>query len=142
MKLTIEPLPNSWYSTLDFIIPGKMYNNLCVYINNKYNKKCSICNNIESHNYHAVWEYNIKYKTKILKDVVLLCDTCYAVKHVQDAVIYRDREHKSIAIKQLMRINKYTRKQAVAYINYIMFVLEERNKYKWNIDTAYLDQFN
>ena len=72
---------------------------------------------------HEGWHYDDNKKTQTLKSLVALCPNCHKTKHVGLAKINGEE---SIVIKQLMKVNDMTEKEAKAYIAESFAIWQER----------------
>jgi len=146
LTLTIELVPKTaWYSNVRSNVTVSKWNFIRKKCYSIANNKCEICgdtgkNQGKKHNVecHEMWQYNDEAKEQKLIGLISLCPNCHKTKHVGLAQINGEEE---IVIKQLMKVNKMTRKEAEEYIYKSFEVWKHRSQFEWTLDIAMLDSY-
>jgi 5-methylcytosine-specific restriction endonuclease McrA len=143
-KLTSELVPKtSWYDNVRSKVSADEWNVIRKISYEKANHKCEICgdtgkNQGFKHNVecHEIWEYNDENHTQKLTGLISLCPYCHKVKHPGLAKIKGESD---IVIKQLMKVNDITKKEAEDYLKNVFNVWQIRSKSNWTVDITYLN---
>jgi meiotically up-regulated gene 157 (Mug157) protein len=141
-RLTIELVPStSWYSNVRSNVSRKEWD----IIRNKCYKlafnKCEICEGV-GHKHkvecHEIWNYDDDKKIQKLTGLIALCPKCHKVKHIGLSII---KNEYSIAVKQIMKVNKISENDAVKYIDSCFEIWKKRSEHDWKLDITYLDVY-
>ena len=137
--LTIELVPSTaWYRNLRSELSRKDWD----FIRRKQYKQagfiCEACGGrgkkwpVEC---HEVWEFDDAAKVQRLVGLVALCPDCHAVKHMGFA---NSRGRGQAAKDHLAKVNGWTLEQTELYVTGCFDKWEERSKYQWELDLAWL----
>lgn len=145
-KLTIELVPSTaWYSNVRSNVTTQEWDKIRRKSYLKADNKCEICGDVGTnqgvkHNVecHEIWEYNDECKIQKLIGLISLCPFCHKTKHTGLAQI---KGEINIVIKQLMKVNEMTKKEAKDYIDLSFELFEERSNHDWELDITYLKNY-
>lgn len=144
--LTIEMVPStSWYSNVRSNVTTEKWDAIRRKCYSRANNKCEICGDVGTNQgfvhkveCHEIWDYDDSTLTQKLIGLIALCPYCHKTKHVGLATIRGEEE---IVIKQLMKVNKITRKAAKEYITKSFEKYHNRSKFKWELDITMLGDY-
>mgnify|MGYP001580783144 CR=1 FL=1 len=146
MKLTIELVPKTaWYTNVRSNVSKQEWDTIRKKCYKNANYKCEICYDVGQNQgvkhpveCHEIWDYDDKTKKQTLKGLISLCPYCHKTKHVGLAQINGEEE---IVLKQLMKVNNISRKEAEEYINRSFSIWKTRSNFKWELDITYIQKY-
>jgi hypothetical protein len=106
----------------------------------KANYRCQICGGrgtkwpVEC---HEIWQYHDHTRVQQLLGLIALCPKCHEVKHIGRA---QASGHGERALKHLMKVNGWSRKEANEYIQKSYLVWNERSRFDWILDISWLEE--
>lgn len=132
-KLTIDLLPKgAWGNGLSETLSKKDWDTLREACYARSNHRCAICGASDSDlDAHEVWEFDIKTKTQILKDIIALCPACHGVKHMRNSerIGYGDS-----AKAHFIKVNGCSEVALAGHYAEAQMLFEERNEVeRWKI---------
>lgn len=133
LKLTIEMLPKgAWNNDFSKTLPKKEWDILRNECYKRANNKCQICGfETTELDAHEVWEFDVKNKTQILKDIIAICSKCHGVKHIRNSQRLGYEEE---AKNHFLNVNSCTELDYASHLALAQMDFEERNKiYRWEI---------
>jgi len=135
MKLTIEMVPkNTWFDNVRSNVSKEQWKALKERTAMLANHQCEICSQrgprwpVEC---HEVWSYNNGVQK--LERLIALCPDCHEVKHFGLASM-RGRQDKALA--HLMKVNKISLDDAVAYVESVVEQWKELSNKEWELDIS------
>jgi hypothetical protein len=138
-KLTIELVPStSWFTNLRSLLTQRQWDIVRRRCYRDAHYICEICHGrgpkwpVEC---HEVWSYDDATQTQILMRTIALCPKCHEVKHIGLA---QARGHLTVALKHLMKVNRWTLTQAEAHRQEAFAEWEGRCEYDWQLDVSWL----
>ena len=145
-KLTSELVPKtSWYDNVRSKVSSNEWDIIRKTSYEAAGNKCEICgdtgkNQGFNHNVecHEIWSYDDKNYIQKLIGLISLCPNCHKVKHPGLAQIKGESD---IVIKQLMKVNDITKKEAEDYLENVFKIWRIRSKTNWTVDITYLTDF-
>lgn len=84
---------------------------------------------------HERWEFDLNSRTQSLLGTVALCPACHEVTHFGFA---RVRGRTNEALAHLMKVNAWSRNEAVDHVNTAMDLGRIRSKVEWKLDARWL----
>lgn len=140
-KLTIELIPQtSFFKNIRSLVSQTKWNKIKKIVFKKANYKCEICNgqgNKHPVECHEIWDY--KDGIQKLKGLIALCPKCHMVKHYGYTQI-RGLEH--VAIAHIQKINNWTKKETIIYIQQCFKIWRIRSQKHWKLNMEFLKQLN
>jgi len=140
-KLSIELIPKScWCSNVRDHVSTEVWNMIRKDVYKKANYRCEICNGIgDKHpvECHEIWYFFDKKLIQKLIGMIALCPKCHLAKHPGSAQM---RGLADIAIKQLMKVNKWNLDDTWNYIEEKIKINNERAKFQWKLNLSWLKQ--
>lgn len=140
MKLSIELVPKtSWFKNLRSLLAPEEWDKLRREIYLKANYRCEVCGGkgpkhpVEC---HEVWHYDDIQHRQTLIGLVALCPACHQVKHIGLAELQGKYK---IALKHLMKVNKWTKRQADQHIKAAVKKWKERSEVGWQVDVSLIE---
>jgi hypothetical protein len=134
IKLTIELVPStSWGDNLRSKLPKDTWDVLRRKCYQDADYCCEVCGKPGLVHAHEVWSYDDEKHIQKLIRLIALCVPCHGVKHFGRTQAVGKGEE---AIKHLMVVNKWTRKQAIAHIKEAFKIWEQRSQYPWTLDIS------
>lgn len=137
--LTIDLVPSSsWYDNLRSRLPKAEWDRLRKAAYAAAGHKCEVCGGkgrrwpVEA---HEIWEYDEATRVQRLAGLVALCPSCHEVKHFGRAQSVGRGDD---ALDHLMRVNRWTEKQAWAHIEESFAVWERRSSVQWTLDLSWI----
>ena len=141
-KLTIELVPSTcFFSNVRSHVKQSQWDVIRKGVYRAADHECEICGGKGKRHpveCHEVWDYDDKNKIQTLVRMIALCPTCHKVKHAGLAQIKGELD---IVIKQLIKVNNMTKREAVDYLQESFEVWAERSNYKWKLDINHLSKF-
>ena len=135
MKLTIELVPKTaWFTNLRSELLEEQWDILRKRTYRAAGYCCEICGGKGSAwpvECHEIWDYNDEEHIQTLTGLIALCPSCHEVKHIGFAQI---SGHEERAVDHLMRVNRITRKAALAHIAKAFADWDKRNKHDWKLN--------
>ena len=140
--LTIELVPQTcWFSNVRSEVSKEDWNRLKKQTYEKANNRCEVCAGrgpkwpVEC---HEIWNYDDHNHIQKLVGLIALCPSCHEVKHRGLANVKGRGE---IADQHLAKVNQWTMPKTKQYVDDQFQVWKKRNKYEWELDISWLDQF-
>lgn len=145
--LTIELVPSSsWYTNVRSQVSKKVWDNIRNITYSKAGNICEICGGSgkeQGYSYsvecHEIWEYDDVNHVQKLTGMIALCPNCHKVKH---AGLTITKGGKHLVLSQLQKVNNINSFEANKIINEAMVKWSYRNRFKWKVDTTYLQKHN
>lgn len=138
-KLTINLIPRtSFFKNVRSEVSKEQWDILRKKCYKLANYRCEICDGVgEKHpvECHEIWEYDDKNKIQKLVRLIALCPSCHEVNHIGFAEI---NGRGDIAIEHLMKVNNWTKRQALNHRYQAFRLWAHRNTIKWKLDLTYL----
>lgn len=142
-KLTSELVPKTaWYSNVRSNVTRAEWDVIRKQVYADAGHVCAICGEVGKKHpveCHEVWEYDDVAHTQKLITMTALCPACHCVKHLgraQAVGIF------NIAIEHMMKVNGWTRKEAMEYSKKVFAEYEIRSQHKWKLDIRALSNYN
>lgn len=144
-KLMIELIPSTChFSNVRTMVKPSEWNKIRKISYESANNKCEICGDVGTNQgykhrieCHEVWGYDEETNIQKLIKLVSLCVFCHQVKHIGRTIkigkFYQ-------CIKQLAKVNKWTREQIDTHIAESFDVYKERSKFEWTLDLSLLNE--
>jgi hypothetical protein len=143
IRLTIELVPQTcWFSNVRSEVSHEDWGKLKRITFQRAKYLCEICGSrgpqwpVEC---HEIWHYHDQKHIQTLVGLIALCPDCHEVKHMGLANV---RGRGSIAAQHLAKVNGWTKEQAKKYIDLQFEIWQQRNKYTWQLDIGWLEQFD
>jgi 5-methylcytosine-specific restriction endonuclease McrA len=138
MKLLIELVPSTaWEDNLRNRVEADEWDQLKSWCYRKAGYRCQICGGkgpkhpVEC---HEIWDY--KDGIQKLTGLIALCPACHEVKHFGRAqIVGREKA----AIKHLMKVNDWTKQEALDHIEEAFEVWEIRSQRDWTLDLSWVE---
>lgn len=134
-RLTVELVPSAmWGQNLRSLLPVEQWNALRKAAYRRALYRCEICGErgpahpVEC---HERWEYHDARRVQRLVGLQALCPGCHAVKHIGRSYVEGDGD---AAMARLMRINRWTREEATAYLDLVFDLWSARSEGEWRLD--------
>ena len=142
-QLLIELIPKTChFSNVRTTVSAKDWDTIRLISYEAAGHKCEICgdsglNQGYKHRVecHEIWEYDDEKHVQKLVGLISLCPTCHQVKHFGRAVMIGK---KTICIKQMTKVNKWTLARVEQHILESFAVYSERSKHEWLLDISML----
>ena len=135
MILEIDLIPKtSFFTNVRSTVSSEEWDKLRKTCYRKANYRCEICNGVgKTHpvECHEVWEYHTDTKIQKLVRLIALCPSCHEVKHIGLAEI---RGRLELALNHLMKVNGWTKPQALQHHKEAFMLWHKRNKTQWVLD--------
>ena len=138
-RLTVELVPPTmWGWNLRSLLPAEQWNRLRKAAYRRARYRCEICGErgpahpVEC---HERWEYDDAARVQRLAGLQALCPGCHAVKHIDRSYAKGDED---AAMARLMRVNGWTREQAMAYLDLVSDIWHTRRQGEWRLDLDWL----
>lgn len=142
IKLSIELVPSSsWFNNVRAILTRAQWDILRKQVYSEAWDVCQICGGVGSKHpveCHEIWNYDDKNLIQKLDGMIALCPDCHMVKHIGLAQIQNKGER---ALKHLMKVNGFKKKEAEKYIIDSFIKWEERSGKTWILDISYLERY-
>ena len=139
MKLTIEFVPQtSFYRNVRSEVDRETWDKIRRKAYREANYKCQICGGKGKQHpveCHEIWDY--QKGTQKLIGFTALCPKCHQVKHFGLSQI---RGLEEDCVKQIMEVNKISRKKADGYIAECWDIWADRSQQEWKLDITYLEK--
>lgn len=132
-KLSINLLPRgAWNNDFSKTLPKYEWDILREICYKKANHKCQICGFVTDElDAHEVWEFDLKNKIQILKDIIGICSKCHGVIHFKNSVRLGCANS---AKEHFLNVNKCTEWDFVNHLAEAVLIYQERNAvYRWKI---------
>jgi len=140
-KLLVELVPRPcFWANLRTNLPSKEWDRLRKRCYEKANYCCEICGGIgKKHRVecHEMWEYNDDRCLQKLTGLVALCPACHATKH---AGLSATRGELNRVYQQLMKVNGWTRAEAIDHVAGAFAVWNDRSLHGWDRDLSWLEE--
>jgi len=139
--LFVDLVPSSaWFSNLRSILTDSEWGVCKKLCYTRANYKCEVCGGVGAKwpvEAHERWIYTLKdgVRTQKLVDVVALCPACHEVSHIGLAC---KNGREAVAIKHLMKVNKWTKQEAYSHVNEAFAKFERRSKRPWTLDATWI----
>ena len=137
MKLIVELVPRtSWFENLRSLLTPEQWDKLRRETYRKALYRCEVCGGkglkhpVEC---HEIWHYDDRKHRQTLTGLIALCPNCHQCKHIGLAELQGKYE---AAFKHLMKVNRWTKRQAEQHIEAAVEKWEERNDFEWNVDIS------
>lgn len=142
IKLSIELVPQtSWFNNVRAILTQAQWDILRKQVYSAAWDVCQICGGVGPKHpveCHEIWNYDDKNLIQKLEGMIALCPDCHMVKHIGLAQI----QNKGVrALKHLMKVNGFKKKEAEKYIIDSFMKWEERSSKTWMLDISYLERY-
>lgn len=145
IKLSVELVPKTChFSNVRTTVKAKEWDKIRLISYEKAKHKCEICKSVGTdqgykHNVecHEIWEYDDDNHIQKLIGLISLCPICHQVKHIGRAI---NMGRLNICVKQLAKINKWTREEIDAHIAESFEIYKERSKHEWELDISILEK--
>jgi hypothetical protein len=138
-RLTIELVPPStWGQNLRGALSGEQWDCLRQAVYRRAGYRCEICGErgathpVEC---HERWAYDDAARVQRLIGLVALCPACHAVKHIGRSYAEGDGD---AALARLMRVNGWSRTDAVEYVDLVFDIWQTRRRGEWRLDLEWL----
>jgi hypothetical protein len=86
---------------------------------------------------HEVWRYFDSTLVQKLMRLIALCPACHEVKHIGRAEATGRGDE---AVLHLMRINDWSRRRALTYIQRAYGKWADRSEFDWELDITWLEK--
>lgn len=140
--LSIELVPSSsWLNNVRNILSQTQWDIIKNIVYSKAYYICEICGGVGPKHpveCHEIWKYNDKKLTQHLEGMVALCPNCHMVKHIGLARIRGDEDK---AIAHLMKVNNWTYKKSIKYIQKCFDIWRKRSSKKWKLSISHLKEY-
>jgi hypothetical protein len=144
-KLAVELIPSTChFSNVRTTVKPKEWDKIRFLSYEAADNKCEICketgkeqgykHNVEC---HEIWEYDDVNHIQTLVGLISLCPICHHVKHIGRSIkvgIFHE------CVKQLAKVNKWTREQIDVHIGASFEQYHERSKHEWELDLSLLNE--
>ncbi|MFC1980174.1 HNH endonuclease [Chloroflexota bacterium] len=139
MKLSITLVPkNMWGQSLRNLLPRSKWDSIRQLELDRAGKRCEVCGHQGTGLIcHEVWDYDDERHVASLKGFQIVCKTCDLVHHIGRAGAIG---HGDEAIQHFMKVNAFSRSDAIQQVRDAMGVWIDRNKYDWTIDWGIYEQ--
>ena len=145
IKLSIELIPSTChFSNVRTTVKPKEWDKIRHISYEKAGHVCEICgdtgkNQGHKHNVecHEIWEYDDVNHIQKLVGLISLCVHCHQVKHIGRAI---KMGRLTQCVKQLAKVNKWTREQIDKHIEESFEIYKERSKFQWELDITLLEK--
>ena len=142
VKLEINLIPkSSFFTNVRSTVSENEWDRLRRTCYQKANYRCEIFNGIgptHAVECHEIWEYDTATKIQKLVKLIALCPACHEVNHIGLAEI---RGRLEPALNHLMKVNNWTKEQAIKHHKEAFILWNERNKIQWalNLENLKID---
>lgn len=144
-KLEVELIPSTChFSNVRTTVKPKEWDKIRYISYESAGNKCEICKGVGTEQgykhaveCHEIWEYDDVNHIQKLVGLISLCPICHQVKHIGRAI---KMGRFTICVKQLAKVNKWTRPQIDKHIADSFEVYKERSKYEWELDITLLEK--
>lgn len=142
IPLSIELVPaSSWFNNVRAILTTAQWDVLRKQVYSEAWDLCQICGGVGPKHpveCHEIWSYDDKKLIQKLEGMIALCPDCHMVKHIGLAQM----QNKGVqALKHLMKINGFKKKEAEKYIENSFIKWAERSEKQWKLDISYLKKY-
>jgi len=138
-QLTIELVPgSSWGNNLRSTLKRSEWDKLRKAQYAIAGNRCEVCGGkgrrhpVEC---HEVWSYDEGTCIQTLESLIALCPACHSVKHFGFACVQGREEQ---ALLHLIRVNGWTRPQALAHVDAAFETHARRSQLPWTLDLKWL----
>lgn len=142
-KLTAELVPKTaWYSNVRSNVTCAEWDVIRKQVYADAGHVCEICGGVGKNHpveCHEVWEYDDTTHTQQLIKMTALCPACHSVKHLGRAQIVGIFY---MAIAHMMKVNCWTKKEALDYSEKVFAEYQKRSQHKWKLDIRALSNYN
>lgn len=142
IRLSIELVPaSSWFNNVRAILTRAQWDVLRKQVYSEAWDTCQICGGVGPKHpveCHEIWNYDDKKLIQKLEGMIALCPDCHMVKHIGLA---QAQNKGAKALKHLMKINGFKKKEAEQYIKDAFVSWEERSHKEWTLDISYLERY-
>lgn len=131
-RLKIEMIPHtSWGQSLANKLPAPAWDKIRQHYYEKAGWRCEICGT-KKHGLHAdeMWYFDNSSFTQLLIGIQAICRRCHNVRHIGRSMSLGLKES---CVKHLRRVNRISKKEAYAYIDYSFQVVRKRSNYAWYV---------
>lgn len=134
-RLVVELVPSSsWYTNVRSSVPKSLWDKLRKSVFEKAGNRCEICGGVGKRHpveCHEVWEYDEPGRVQRLVRLIALCPACHEVKHFGRA---ESQGRGDKALRWLMRVNGWTRQEAVQHVQEAFRLWQQRSLLPWELD--------
>lgn len=142
MKLSIELVPKTcWFSNVRSAVTKQQWDYIRSLVSDKAWNICEICGGVGPKHpveCHEIWHYDDKNQIQKLTGMIALCPDCHGVKHFGFSQIQGKGER---AIKHFMKVNKFSKVKAEAFIFEAFKTWEQRSQKEWTLDISHLKEY-
>ena len=146
MILQIELVPRScWFSNVRSCVPKETWDTIRKDCYRRAAYRCEICDengHIQGYNHkvecHEIWTYDELTRIQKLERFICLCPLCHEVKHAGLTITKKGIEP---ILERLMKINKWTHKQASYHTRRSFDLWAKHSKWHWHLDISYLNTY-
>lgn len=133
-KLNINMVPQtSWFTNLRSQLKRSDWDWIRRAVYARADNVCEICGGIGRKwpvECHEEWEYDDDSGKQTLVGLAALCPDCHRVQHAGLAQINNETD---LVIRQLMKVNKWSRRQALMHHNAAFEEWSRRSLMKWHV---------
>jgi hypothetical protein len=141
MLLTLDLVPaTTWYDNLRSRLRPAEWDRLRRATYAAAGNVCEVCGGkgrrhpVEC---HEIWQYDEDARVQRIAGLVALCPACHEVKHFGRAQAIGRGD---VAIRHLMRVNRWTVEQAMDHIRDSFEAWSRRSQVEWTLDLSWLDR--
>ncbi len=139
-KLFIELIPQSQFKkNVRALLTKAQWKILRDQVCSEVYNICQICDiAFPSLHCHEIWLFDDKKSIQKLDGMIALCESCHMCIHFGLAQLQGKEE---LAIKHLMKINLWNKKETIAHIKKSFLIWQERSKKVWKLDMSRLKEY-
>ena len=146
-RLTVDLIPStSWWKNVRSEMPKSKWDKLRRKSYKNANYQCEVCGDsgfdqgyrwpVEC---HEIWEFDEATKTQRLVRLTALCPRCHEVKHFGLAQI---RGRAKQAFQHLMKVNDWTKEEALQHVRQANAVYQKRSQVKWKLNLDAIEELS
>lgn len=146
LKLTIELVPqNAWYVNLRSLLTKDQWDQIRKEQYKQAKYVCEICGDSgKNHGYpypvecHEKWQYDDTNHVQTLIGLIALCPFCHKTKH---SGLAQKNNEMNIVVRQLVKVNSMTYREAEIYIHSCFMKWEERSEFSWMTNIEWIKNY-
>ncbi|WP_052763041.1 hypothetical protein [Jiangella alkaliphila] len=119
-----------WRSSLARALPPVQWADCRAWAFDQADERCTVCGSVTGLQCDEVWSFEewVEGPMRVLTGLRALCYPCHAVKHFGRTLHRGDAD---AAVKHLMRVNGWSRREVHVHISAAFAVFDQRNQVSW-----------
>lgn len=129
-QLFVDLVPQTaWFTNVRSQVSRSDWDLLRKHVYARAGHRCEVCGATGRLEAHERWNYS--QGTQTLKRLIALCPACHEATHFGLSKVHG---HDAESLAHLMRVNRWTRAQALVHVDQAFETWERRSRQRWDID--------